>query len=65
MIKKKNVPLYFYDTIDDTFQRTKPILDDLTPIMLYRGRGAGGVEGRVWPLKCVLFWNLHLRVQMV
>lgn len=42
---------------DETFHRTKPILDDLTPITLY---GDG-----VWPLKCVLFWNIHLRVQMV
>lgn len=31
------------------FHRTKPILDDLTPITLYGGWG-GGV---VWPLKCV------------
>lgn len=34
--------MYFYDTIDDTFQRTKPILDDLTPITLYRGGGRVG-----------------------
>lgn len=29
---KQNVRLYFYENIDDTFQRTKPILDYLTQI---------------------------------